>query len=88
MRFDELNLRFIKSIFFIQLLIYLVDWLCPVNVGRRGEVLERDILPLFRSIVLCNFQNMVHFLEKVSKLPRIVNVSVISMGDRKEIKGR
>ena len=38
--------------------------------------------------VLGNFQNIVHFFEKVSKLPRIVNVSGISMGDRKEIKGR
>ena len=38
--------------------------------------------------VLGNFQNIVHFFEKVSKLPRIVNVSGVVMGDRKEIKGR
>jgi type IV pilus assembly protein PilO len=35
-----------------------------------------------------NFQNIVHFFEKVAKLPRIVNISDISMGDRKEVKGR
>jgi type IV pilus assembly protein PilO len=35
-----------------------------------------------------NFQNIVHFFEKVAKLPRIVNISDISIGDRKNIKGR
>ena len=35
-----------------------------------------------------NFQNIVRFFEKVAKLPRIVNISDISMGDRKEVKGR
>jgi|SRR5665647_436947 len=35
-----------------------------------------------------NFQNTVRFFEKVAKLPRIVNISDISMGDRKEVKGR
>lgn len=35
-----------------------------------------------------NFQNIVSFFEKVAKLPRIINISDISMGDRKEIKGR
>ena len=35
-----------------------------------------------------NFQNIVSFFEKVAKLPRIVNISEISMGDRKNIKGR
>jgi type IV pilus assembly protein PilO len=35
-----------------------------------------------------NFQNIVQFFEKVAKLPRIVNISDISMGDRKEVKGR
>lgn len=38
--------------------------------------------------VLGNYQNIVHFFEKVSKLPRIVNVSDINMGDRKDVKGR
>lgn len=35
-----------------------------------------------------HFQSIVHFFEKVAKLPRIVNVSDISMGDRKDVKGR
>jgi type IV pilus assembly protein PilO len=35
-----------------------------------------------------NFQNIVHFFEKVAKLPRIVNISDISMSDRKDVKGR
>lgn len=35
-----------------------------------------------------HFQNIVNFFEKVAKLPRIVNISDISMGDRKDIKGR
>ncbi|MHB8139265.1 MAG: type IV pilus inner membrane component PilO [Smithellaceae bacterium] len=35
-----------------------------------------------------NFQNIVHFFEKVAKLPRIINISDISMGDRKNVKGR
>jgi type IV pilus assembly protein PilO len=34
------------------------------------------------------FPNMIYFFEKVAKLPRIVNISDISMGDRKDIKGR
>ena len=35
-----------------------------------------------------SFQNIVYFFEKVAKLPRIVNISDISMGDRKNVKGR
>lgn len=38
--------------------------------------------------VIGNFQNIVYFFEKVAKLPRIVNISDISMGDRKEVKGK
>lgn len=38
--------------------------------------------------VMGNFQNIVHFFEKVAKLPRIVNISDIVMGDRKDVKGR
>jgi type IV pilus assembly protein PilO len=34
------------------------------------------------------FPNIIYFFEKVAKLPRIVNISDISMGDRKDIKGR
>ena len=34
------------------------------------------------------FQNILYFFEKVAKLPRIINISDISMGDRKDVKGR
>jgi type IV pilus assembly protein PilO len=38
--------------------------------------------------VMGTFQNILSFFEKVAKLPRIINVSDISMGDRKDVKGR
>ena len=38
--------------------------------------------------VLGTFQNIVYFFEKVAKLPRIINISDISMGERKDIKGK
>jgi type IV pilus assembly protein PilO len=38
--------------------------------------------------VMGTFQNIVYFFEKVAKLPRIVNISDITMGDRKDVKGR
>ncbi|MEN6467944.1 MAG: type 4a pilus biogenesis protein PilO [Smithella sp.] len=41
-----------------------------------------------RVTVTGNFQNIVHFFEKVAKLPRIINISDISMGDRRDVKGR
>lgn len=38
--------------------------------------------------VIGNFPNIVNFFEKVAKLPRIVNISDITMGDRKDVKGK
>ena len=38
--------------------------------------------------VIGTFQNILYFFEKVAKLPRIINVSDISIGDRKDVKGR
>ena len=38
--------------------------------------------------VMGTFQNIVYFFEKVANLPRIVNISDITMGDRKDVKGR
>jgi type IV pilus assembly protein PilO len=38
--------------------------------------------------IIGSFQNIVYFFEKVSKLPRIINASDITMGDRKDVKGR
>jgi type IV pilus assembly protein PilO len=38
--------------------------------------------------VLGSYQNILYFFDKVAKLPRIVNISDISIGDRKDLKGR
>jgi len=38
--------------------------------------------------VVGSFQNILFFFDKVAKLSRIVNVSDISIGERKDIKGR
>ncbi len=35
-----------------------------------------------------SFQNTVSFFEKVARLPRIINISDINMGERKDVKGR
>ena len=34
------------------------------------------------------YQNIVFFFDKLARLPRIVNISDVSMGDRKEGKGK
>ena len=39
-------------------------------------------------MVTGSFQNTVSFFEKVAKLPRIINISDINMGERKDVKGR
>ena len=39
-------------------------------------------------MVTGSFQNIVYFFEKVAKLPRIINISDISMGERRDVKGR
>ena len=39
-------------------------------------------------MVTGSFQNTVSFFEKVAKLPRIINISDITMGERKDVKGR
>jgi type IV pilus assembly protein PilO len=46
-----------------------------------------DEMPVSVSVT-GTFPNIIYFFEKVAKLPRIVNISDISMGDRKDIKGR
>jgi len=38
--------------------------------------------------ILGRYQNILSFFDKVAKLPRIVNVSDITMGDRKEVAGK
>jgi type IV pilus assembly protein PilO len=60
--------------------------------AKKGEP-EPEPEPFYEEIpvkvtVTGHFQSIVHFFEKVAKLPRIVNVSDISIGDRKDVKGR
>jgi len=59
--------------------------------GKKAPASEPE--PFYEEIpvsvsVIGNFQSIVHFFEKISKLPRIINVSDITMGDRKDVKGR
>ncbi len=46
-----------------------------------------DEIPV-KVVVNGGFHETALFFDKVAKLPRIVNIEEISMGDRKEIKGR
>ncbi|HUN56180.1 MAG TPA: type 4a pilus biogenesis protein PilO [Smithella sp.] len=57
---------------------------------KKATVAEE---PLYEEIpvevsVLGTFPNILYFFDKVAKLPRIINISNISMGDRKDVKGR
>jgi type IV pilus assembly protein PilO len=59
--------------------------------GKKNPVPELE--PFYEEIpvgvtVTGSFQNIVYFFEKVAKLPRIINISDISMGERKDVKGR
>lgn len=63
----------------------------PAAPGDKKSASSQE--PFYEEIpvkvtVVGSFQNIVSFFEKVAKLPRIVNISEISMGDRKEVKGR
>jgi len=58
--------------------------------GKKAPTAEE---PLYEEIpvavsVMGNFPNILYFFDKVAKLPRIINISDISMGDRKDVKGR
>lgn len=55
--------------------------------GQQSQEPFYEEIPVGISI-LGNYQNILYFFDKVSKLPRIVNVSDISIGDRREVKGR
>jgi type IV pilus assembly protein PilO len=59
--------------------------------GKKPSGPELD--PFYEEIpvgvtVTGSFQNIVYFFEKVAKLPRIINISDITMGERKDVKGR
>jgi len=63
----------------------------PAAGGKKATVPPPE--PFYEEIpvgvtVMGTFQNILSFFEKVAKLPRIINVSDISMGDRKDVKGR
>lgn len=59
--------------------------------GKKPATTELE--PFYEEIpmgvtVTGSFQNIVYFFEKVAKLPRIINISDISMGERRDVKGR
>lgn len=61
--------------------------------GDQKEPAKKALDPFYEEIpvkvtVTGNFQNILSFFEKVAKLPRIVNVSEITLGERKEVKGK
>lgn len=63
----------------------------PATDGKKTTPQEQE--PFYEEIpiavtILGSFQNIVYFFEKVAKLPRIINISEISMGDRKDVKGK
>ncbi|MEQ8202747.1 MAG: type 4a pilus biogenesis protein PilO [Smithellaceae bacterium] len=63
------------------------------NPGDVNKTTSTQAEPFYEEIpvnvtVIGNFQNIVYFFEKVAKLPRIINISDMTMGDRKEVKGK
>ncbi|HDQ04877.1 MAG TPA: hypothetical protein ENN23_10045 [Deltaproteobacteria bacterium] len=63
----------------------------PPPKGKKAPAPEPE--PFYQEIpvrvsVTGSYQSILHFFEKVAKLPRIVNVSDITMGDRRDVKGR
>ena len=59
--------------------------------GKKAPAPEPE--PFYEEIpvgvsVTGTFQNILYFFAKVAQLPRIVNISDINMGDRKDVKGR
>lgn len=63
----------------------------PANDSKKNPQSQPE--PFYEEIpvnvtVIGNFQNIVYFFEKVAKLPRIINISDIFMGDRKVVKGK
>jgi len=57
---------------------------------KKGAAPEKE--PFYEEIpvevsVLGSFQNTLYFFDKVAKLPRIVNITNIKMGEKKEAKG-
>jgi len=65
----------------------------PELASAGGKKAEQAPEPFYEEIpvavsVTGNYQNILYFFDKVAKLPRIVNVSDITMGDRKEVRAK
>ena len=65
----------------------------PADSSEKKDGAAPSTEPFYEEIpvgisVLGSYQNILYFFDKVSKLPRIVNVSDITIGDRKEIKDK
>ncbi|MCX5849462.1 MAG: type 4a pilus biogenesis protein PilO [Deltaproteobacteria bacterium] len=65
----------------------------PRNAAAVGKNPPPAAEPFYEEIpvavsIMGTFQNILYFFDKVAKLPRIVNVSDIYMGDRKDVKGK
>jgi type IV pilus assembly protein PilO len=63
----------------------------PAADGKKP--IKPELEPFYEEIpvgvtVTGSFQSIVFFFEKVAKLPRIINISDITMGERKDVKGR
>ncbi len=61
-----------------------------VDDGKKAPAAEE---PLYEEIpvavsVMGTFPNILYFFDKVAKLPRIINISDISIGDKKDVKGK
>jgi len=61
--------------------------------GKKAPPPPAKAEPFYEEIpvnvtVIGSFQSIVYFFEKVAKLPRIINISDITIGDRKEVKGK
>ena len=65
----------------------------PADSSEKKDGAAPSTEPFYEEIpvgisVLGSYQNILYFFDKVSKLPRIVNVSDITIGDRKETKDK
>lgn len=57
------------------------------GAAQKTEDPFYEEIPVSVSVV-GSFQSILYFFDKVAKLPRIVNISDISVGDRREVKGK
>lgn len=65
----------------------------PGADSKKAPAPPKEPEPFYEEIpvnvtVVGTFPNTVYFFEKVAKLPRIVNIADVTMGERKETKGK